>query len=101
LVAARLESPKNRIIDASYKMPGLLPLASDDISAGIFGRGVPRCKAIADANASAGRTMSREECQRARRGDCWHFLRYICGRWIMASAIAFTSKNTAPEYAAG
>ena len=29
-LAARLEDPKTRIIDASYKMPGVLPLPSDD-----------------------------------------------------------------------
>ena len=29
-LAARLENPRIRIIDASYKMPGVLPLPSDE-----------------------------------------------------------------------
>src|ERR1700726_2484732 len=29
-LAARLDDPKIRIIDASFKMPGVLPLSSDD-----------------------------------------------------------------------
>ena len=33
-LAARLDDPKVKIIDASYKMPGVLPLPSDDYLGG-------------------------------------------------------------------
>jgi thiosulfate/3-mercaptopyruvate sulfurtransferase len=33
-LAARLDDPKIKIIDASYKMPGVLPLPSDDYLGG-------------------------------------------------------------------
>src|SRR5258707_11824604 len=50
-LAARLEDPKTRIIDASYKMPGVLPLPSDDYLGGHIPRaGFFDVNAIADAN---------------------------------------------------
>ncbi len=40
-LAARLDDPKVKIIDASYKMPGVLPLPSDDyLGRAYSGRGV-------------------------------------------------------------
>ena len=42
-LAAHLDDPKVKIIDASFKMPGVLPLPSDDYLAGAYsGRGVLR-----------------------------------------------------------
>src|ERR1700692_3340274 len=52
-LAARLDDPKVKIIDASYKMPGVLPLPSDDyIGAHIPGAGFFGVGAIADPNDS-------------------------------------------------
>ena len=42
-LAARLDDPKVRIIDASSKLPGVLPLPSEDYLGGAYsGRGVLR-----------------------------------------------------------
>ena len=42
-LAARLDDPKVRIIDASFKLPGVLPLPSEDYLGGAYsGRGVLR-----------------------------------------------------------
>jgi thiosulfate/3-mercaptopyruvate sulfurtransferase len=50
-LAARLDDPKIRIIDASYKMPGALPLPSDEYLGGhIPGAVFFDVNAIADAN---------------------------------------------------
>jgi thiosulfate/3-mercaptopyruvate sulfurtransferase len=50
-LAARLDDPKVKVIDASYKMPGVLPLASDDYLAGhIPGAVFFDVNAIADRN---------------------------------------------------
>jgi thiosulfate/3-mercaptopyruvate sulfurtransferase len=50
-LAARLDDPKLKVIDASYKMPGVLPLASDDYLAGhIPGAVFFDVNAIADRN---------------------------------------------------
>jgi thiosulfate/3-mercaptopyruvate sulfurtransferase len=50
-LAARLDDPKVKIIDASYKMPGVLPLPSDDyIAAHIPGAAFFDVNAIADPN---------------------------------------------------
>jgi thiosulfate/3-mercaptopyruvate sulfurtransferase len=50
-LAARLDDPKIRIIDASYKMPGVLPLPSDEYLGGhIPGAVFFDVNAIADAN---------------------------------------------------
>src|SRR5450432_144184 len=50
-LAARLDDPKVRIIDASYKMPGMLPLPSDDhLGAHIPGAVFFNVNAIADPN---------------------------------------------------
>src|SRR5712664_3003239 len=50
-LAARLDDPKVKIIDASYKMPGVLPLPSDDyLGAHIPGAVFFDVDAIADHN---------------------------------------------------
>jgi thiosulfate/3-mercaptopyruvate sulfurtransferase len=50
-LAARLDDPKIRIIDASYKMPGVLPLPSDDYLTGhIPGAVFFNVNTIADGN---------------------------------------------------
>jgi thiosulfate/3-mercaptopyruvate sulfurtransferase len=50
-LAARLDDPKTRIIDASYKMPGVLPLPSDDYLGGhIPGAVFFDVNAVADRN---------------------------------------------------
>jgi thiosulfate/3-mercaptopyruvate sulfurtransferase len=50
-LAARLDDPKVKVIDASYKMPGVLPLPSDDYLAGhIPGAVFFDVNAIADRN---------------------------------------------------
>src|SRR6267378_451938 len=50
-LAARLDDPKVKIIDASYKMPGVLPLPSDDYLGGhIPGAVFFDVSAIADPN---------------------------------------------------
>src|ERR1700710_891434 len=50
-LAARLEDPKLRIIDASYKMPGVLPLPSEDyLAAHIPGAVFFNVNTIADSN---------------------------------------------------
>jgi thiosulfate/3-mercaptopyruvate sulfurtransferase len=50
-LAARLDDPKIRIVDASYKMPGVLPLPSDEYLGGhIPGAVFFDVNAIADAN---------------------------------------------------
>jgi thiosulfate/3-mercaptopyruvate sulfurtransferase len=50
-LAARLDDPKVRIIDASYKMPGMLPLPSDDhLGAHIPGAVFFNVNTIADPN---------------------------------------------------
>src|SRR5580658_6704688 len=50
-LAARLDDPKVRIIDASYKMPGVLPLPSDDyLGAHIPGAVFFNVNTIADPN---------------------------------------------------
>src|SRR6202049_647439 len=52
-LAARLDDPKVKIIDASYKMPGVLPLPSDDyLGAHIPGSVFFNVNAIADPNDS-------------------------------------------------
>jgi len=49
--AARLDDPKVKIIDASYKMPGVLPLPSDDyLAAHIPGAVFFNVNTIADSN---------------------------------------------------
>ena len=50
-LAAHLDDPKVRIIDASYKMPGVLPLPSDDfLAAHIPGSVFFNVNTIADPN---------------------------------------------------
>src|SRR6476661_10588158 len=50
-LSARLDDPKVKIIDASYKMPGVLPLPSDDyLAAHIPGAAFFDVNAIADRN---------------------------------------------------
>ena len=50
-LAARLDDPRIRIIDASYKMPGVLPLPSDDyLAAHIPGAVFFNVNTIADPN---------------------------------------------------
>src|SRR3979409_2708258 len=50
-LAARLDDPKVKIIDASYKMPGVLPLPSDDYLSGhIPGAVFFNVNTIADPN---------------------------------------------------
>jgi thiosulfate/3-mercaptopyruvate sulfurtransferase len=50
-LAARLDNPKVKIIDASYKMPGVLPLPSDDyLGAHIPGAVFFDVNAVADRN---------------------------------------------------
>jgi thiosulfate/3-mercaptopyruvate sulfurtransferase len=50
-LAARLDDPKIKIIDASYKMPGVLPLPSDDyLAAHIPGAVFFNVNTIADSN---------------------------------------------------
>src|SRR6478609_1368736 len=50
-LSARLDDPKVKIIDASYKMPGVLPLPSDDyLAAHIPGAAFFDVNAIADSN---------------------------------------------------
>ena len=50
-LAARLDDPKVKIIDASYKMPGVLPLPSDDyLAAHIPGAVFFNVNTIADSN---------------------------------------------------
>ena len=52
-LAAHIDDPKVKIIDASYKMPGVLPLPSDDyIGAHIPGAVFFDVGAIADPNDS-------------------------------------------------
>src|SRR4051812_25558772 len=50
-LAARLDDPKVKVIDASYKMPGVLPLPFDDYLAGhIPGATFFDVNAVADSN---------------------------------------------------
>src|SRR5947199_9146379 len=50
-LAAHIDDPKVRIIDASYKMPGVLPLPSDDyLAAHIPGAVFFNVNTIADPN---------------------------------------------------
>jgi thiosulfate/3-mercaptopyruvate sulfurtransferase len=50
-LAARLDDPKVKIIDASYKMPGVLPLPSDDyLAAHIPGAVFFNVNTIADSD---------------------------------------------------
>src|ERR1700676_4752713 len=51
-LAARIDDPRVKIIDASYKMPGVLPLPADDYLGGhIPGAGFFNVNTIADPNA--------------------------------------------------
>ncbi len=42
-LAAHIDDPKVKVVDATFKMPGVLPLPKDDYLAGAYsGRGVLR-----------------------------------------------------------
>ena len=80
-LAARLDDPKVKIIDASYKMPGVLPLPSDDyLAAHIPGAVFFDVNTIADPNDP--RPHMYPNAEQFARDVCGarHFLRRYRGR---------------------
>ena len=71
-LAAHLGDPNVKVIDASFKMPGILPLPKDDyLASHLPGRGVlrRRCGVRSFQSAAAhvsGRRAVRPRCRRAR-----------------------------------
>ncbi len=73
-LAAHIDDPKVKVIDASYKMPGVLPLPSDDyIGAHIPGAVFFDVGEIADAGELAAAHVSGRGAVCARRSGARHF----------------------------
>ena len=91
-LAAHIDDPKVKIIDASFKLPGVLPLPMDDYLTGAYsGRGVLRRRRVSDhSNNPLPHMFPAAEQFAPRRRRAWHFgngdtvVAYDSGGWVAA-----------------